>query len=322
MNIADLFSNLNYNNYSQIKQNPTSVVRTPIQEAYDNLLNREYEINKQNKTNNLVNGLMSGMGGLGKIIASSVVKNPMQQYGAMKGLTEQEGRIDNLQQAYNQARQKQNQDYVQQAKEQLGLATAEDDRKFNREQTALDRAYQKTKDELAQKNYEKEQEIKAQQRAEDVAFRNQQAAAQARQQEIANKHWEIQDAYARDKAEQDRIQRQFDNDLSLMDRNIKEQEAIKKAKEEEDKAIKQEIKSFNDKGSIDTETYLAINKDTELRKYLKPKKDASGGINVLGTTITHSNPNTYELDYEAILKDQNIPVTKKNLKELKKQLGV
>ena len=303
---------------------PGMETRTPTQIAYDNLLNREAEIEKRNKTNNLVSGLMSGMGGLGKIIASAVVKNPFQQAGAMEGLSEQEQRIDNLRQAYNQARQQQNKDYVQQAKEQLAQAVADEDKTYNRELTANQIAYKKAQDELAQKNYEKEQETKAQQRAEDVAFRNQQAAAQARQQEIANKHWEIQDAYTRDKAEQDRIQRQFDNDLSLMDRNIKEQEAIKKAKEEEDKVLQEEYKKNQERtftllnnGSIRPETAMVVNNNPELYKYLKDDSGIKNKIPILGSK------KKLELDYKAILKDKGIEKpTKAQIEALKIELGL
>lgn len=130
----------------QITQNPTSVVRTPTQLAYDTLLNREAEINKQNKTNNFVNGLMSGMGGLGKIIASAVVKQPMQQAGATKGISEQEPRLDALQQAYAQAKEQQNKDYVNQAREQLGLAREDEDKDYRRNEADKIFNYNKEKD--------------------------------------------------------------------------------------------------------------------------------------------------------------------------------
>lgn len=157
---------------NQIAQNPTSVIRTPTQVAYDNLLNRQAEIEKQNKTNGLVGGLMSGIGGLGKIIASAVVKNPFQQAGAMEGLTQQEGRIDQLRQAYENARQTKNRDYIQQAKEQLGMAQADEDKAYNRELTANQNAYKKVQDEIANKlnqdklDFMKEQAEQAQKNAD------------------------------------------------------------------------------------------------------------------------------------------------------------
>lgn len=143
----------------QIANNPASVVRTPQQQAYDNLLNRQYDIEQQNKRYNTFNGLMQGAGGLGKILASTFVKDPMQQYGAMQGLGEQETRTDNLRQAYNLARNAQNKDYVQQAKEQLDLANADDERKYNRELTANQIAYKKAMDLLEQQNKDRQFEF-------------------------------------------------------------------------------------------------------------------------------------------------------------------
>lgn len=149
-----------FNQQKQIAQNPTQAFRTPQQQAYDNLLNRQYDIEQQNKKYNTVNGLMSGMGGLGKIIASAFVKDPYQQAGAMQGLSEQEKRTDILRQAYENARQQQNKDYVQQAKEQLDLANAEDERNYNRELTKNQIAYQQAKDKIAQQNTDRDYELK------------------------------------------------------------------------------------------------------------------------------------------------------------------
>ena len=297
MNISDLFSNLNYNNYSQIKQNPTSVVRTPIQEAYDNLLNREYEINKQNKTNNLVNGLMSGMGGLGKIIASAVVKNPMQQYGAMKGLTEQEGRIDNLQQAYNQARQKQNQDYVQQAKEQLGLATAEDERKFNREQSALDRAYKKAIDERNFANTIEQQNIANQLNQDKLDFAKEQAEQEREQREKE----------FNEKVRQFNETMGYNKDKDQADTLLKQQD---EAKKEQDKQRQEQLKTYVatardlfNKGYLSNEDLMAIEKNPELGEALIPKKRTTLGIPIPWT----KNPKKMKIDRDSftVMKDSN-----------------
>lgn len=130
----------------QISQNPTSVVRTPQQVAYDNMLNREAEINQQNKRNNFVSGLMSGIGGLGKVIANSVVSNPYQKAGAMEGIGEQETRLDGLRQAYDQARQLQNKDFVAQAREQLGLAREDEDKDYRRSEADKIFNYNQEKD--------------------------------------------------------------------------------------------------------------------------------------------------------------------------------
>lgn len=160
--ISDIFQQ-----NQQIAQNPAQVIRTPQQVAYDNLLNKQYDIEQQNKNYNLYNGLASGIGGLGKILASTFVKNPYQQAGAMKGISEQEQRLDNLRNAYEIARQAQNKDYVQQAKDQLDMARADEDkdykksideRDFNFRQNVFDKEYdlKQLAQNIAQKQWEKE----------------------------------------------------------------------------------------------------------------------------------------------------------------------
>lgn len=126
--ISDIFQQ-----QQNIANNPATAIRTPQQVAYDNLLNKQYDIEQQNKNYNLYNGLASGIGGLGKILASTFVKNPYQQAGAMQGLSEQEQRLDNLRQAYENARMAQNKDYIQQAKDQLDMARADDERDWKRD---------------------------------------------------------------------------------------------------------------------------------------------------------------------------------------------
>ena len=140
-----------YNQVIAPKEMAGMETRTPAQIAYDNLLNREAEINKQNKTNNFVSGLMSGIGGLGKVIANSVVSNPYQKAGAMEGIGEQETRLDGLQQAYNQARQQQNKDFVNQAREQLGLAREDEDKDYRRSEADKIFNYNQEKDLFNQK---------------------------------------------------------------------------------------------------------------------------------------------------------------------------
>ena len=188
-----------YNNLIGTKVYDT-INTNPQQQAYDNLLNRQYDIEKQNKNYNIYNGLMTGAGGLGKILASAFVKDPMQQAGAMQGLGEQETRTDQLRQAYENARNAQNKDYVAQAKEQLDQAILDEEKTYNRDLTSQQIAYKKLQDEIANRlNQDK------------FDFAKEQFDNQKRQQEIDNKHWEIQDAYNKDKAEQDKIQRETEN---------------------------------------------------------------------------------------------------------------
>ena len=94
--------------------------------------------------------LSNAMPSIGEIVALGATKGAFNQGRVAEGLDKQKQR----QMAYNQwlkeNEQQQAKDFVQMAKEQLGMDIAEDDRKFNREQTALDRAYKKARDEWEQ----------------------------------------------------------------------------------------------------------------------------------------------------------------------------
>jgi len=128
---------------------------TERQKAYNELLNKQDEIAKQNEQYNTYNNLMSGMGGLGKVLASAFVKNPIEKAGAMNGLTEQEYRTDDLRKAYEQARANQNKDYVQQAKDQLALAIADEDKALANDWKEKEFDYRKAYDELKNNQWNK-----------------------------------------------------------------------------------------------------------------------------------------------------------------------
>ena len=107
-----------------------------------------------------------------------------------------------------------------------------------------------------------------------------------------------------------------------------EQKALARAtaqaqKEAEDKINQEQMKKNQERvftllnnGSVSPEDAMVINNNPELYKYLKDNTGIKNKIPFLGSK------KKLELDYEAILKDQNIPVTRKNIKELKKQLGL
>lgn len=159
VNIADLFSNLNYNNLAQISQNPASTVRTPRQEAYDNLLNAQAQA--QNTTRDeWGQAIGNSINGLGKIIASSVVSDPFQKAGAMKGLEQADARQDQLVRDWANARAKKRQDFVQQAKEQLGLAIEDEDKAIERDWRQKQDAYKRVLDDRNQANIDREFENK------------------------------------------------------------------------------------------------------------------------------------------------------------------
>lgn len=312
-----------FNNFVQRTYQPQNM-QGRLQTAYNQAMK-----NKPAQWGYMISDMMPS---IAEIVASQTTKGAFNQGRIVDALEREKGRRIAYNQMMRENDDKQANDYVQMAKEQLGFDMALDDR----ERAKLE-AQRKADMELDR--------IKEEQRRYEEAKEERE-----RQQAIQNKWREIEDINRREAAEQARIQQEFQNDRTtkndLLDRAYKQaqtdkinrenspeylkqqqeqkqKEADDKAKEEEIKAIKQEIKSFNDKGSIDTGTYLLINNNPELRKYLKPKENAAGGINIFGTTVRRSNPNTYELDYAQIIRDKTgKEPTKQDIKAFKKDLGV
>ena len=215
--------------------------RTPTQIAYDNLLNREAEINQQNKRNNFVSGLMSGIGGLGKVIANSVVSNPYQKAGAMEGIGEQETRLDGLRQAYDQARQQQNKDFVNQAREQLGLAREDEDKNWNRDLTKEQIAYKKLQDDIANKLNQDKFDFTKNQAEIEHELRNKEFGLK---EQIANA--QKNKIQAEIKALQNKPEKTEEDIIKLQKAKVelaKEEEALKKAQYENSDEYKQEQKT-------------------------------------------------------------------------------
>lgn len=134
----------------QIAQNPTKVIKTPLQTAYDNYINAQNNA-QNNKEDEWGSAIGHSINGLAKIIASATVKNPYERAGATSNLDNFDERQDNLVRNWALQRAKQRNDYVQQAREQLGLAREDDDKNYNRELTAQQIAYKKAQDDIANK---------------------------------------------------------------------------------------------------------------------------------------------------------------------------
>ena len=134
----------------QIAQNPTKVIRTPLQTAYDNYLNAQNKA-QDTKADEWGSALGHSINGIAKIIASQVVKNPYERAGATRNLDNFDDRQDAMVRNWALQRMKNRNDYVQQAREQLGLAREDDDKSYNRELTAQQIAYKKAQDEIANK---------------------------------------------------------------------------------------------------------------------------------------------------------------------------
>ena len=134
----------------QIAQNPTRVIKNPLQTAYDNYINAQNNA-QNNKEDEWGSAIGHSINGLAKIIASATVKNPYERAGATSNLDNFDERQDNLVRNWALQRAKQRNDYVQQAREQLGLAREDDDKNYNRELTAQQIAYKKAQDDIANK---------------------------------------------------------------------------------------------------------------------------------------------------------------------------
>ena len=150
-----------YNNQQNITQNPTGTIRTPRQIAYDNWLNAQQQAQNTTK-DEWGQAIGNSVNGLAKIISSAVVKNPYERAGATRNLDNFDDRQDQLVRDWAMQRMKNRNDFVQQAKEQLGMAMADEEREYNRnaQQQAQQQAYEQWLQEQA--NKERELDIKQQ----------------------------------------------------------------------------------------------------------------------------------------------------------------
>jgi hypothetical protein len=251
-----------------IANNPTQAIRTPQQIAYDNLLNRQANIEQQNKNYQTFNGIMSGVGGLGKIIASSMVKNPMQQAGAMHGISEQEGRLDNLRQAYENVRNAQNKDYVTQAQQQLALARDDEDKAYNRDFAEKKFAYDKVLNDIKNNQWQNEFDLR-----KDIA-NTQIDKMQAEITALQNKPKKSEE----DIIKLQLLQEQLTKAKRENDPEYLQQQFEQKKQEEEDKKRQEQLKTYVatardlfNKGHIDNKTLMAIEAKPELAEVLIPK---------------------------------------------------
>lgn len=315
--MADLnLYNNPFNNFTQRTYQPQTM-QNRLQNAYNQALNK--------KTPSWAYTISDMMPSLAEIVAYSTTKNAFNQGRIADSLEREKDRRTAYNQMMRENEDKMVNDYVQMAKEQLGMDMAQDEREYNKELNQLRR-----EDMLEARKQAYNQWLEEKEERE-------------RQREIENKWREIDDINKKEALEQSRIQaeqeakRQAENDR--LDRQYKqaqidklnrennpeyikqqEEQAIKEA---EDKANQEQMKKNQERvftllnnGSVSPEDAMVINNNPELYKYLKDDSGIKNKIPILGTK------KKLELDYEAILKDQNIPVTRKNIKELKKQLGL
>ena len=302
-----------YQQQQQINQNPTSAIRTPIQNAYDNLLNAQS--NAQNTAKEeWGSAIGNSVNGLAKIIASSVIGNPIEKAASTRNLDNFDARQDALVRQWAMEQAKKRNDFVNQAREQLGMAKADEEQAYNRQQDA----YKKMIDERNFNNIVKQQEIANKWKELDDINRRE-AAEQAKiQQDIQNKRIAENDLLDRayKQAQIDKLNRENSPEYILQQQKQAQKEAEDKANQEQMKKNQERVFTLLNNNSVSPEDAMVINNNPELYKYLKDDTGIKNKIPFIGSK------KKLELDYEAILKDQNIPVTSKNIKELKKQLGV
>lgn len=114
----------------QTIQNP-NVQKTPLQIAYENLLNAQNQAQKTT-SDEWGSAIGNSVNGLGKIISSAVISDPYQKAGATNSLTMSDDRQDRLIKEWLDRRMKNRNDFVNQAKEQLGFAREEEEKDYQR----------------------------------------------------------------------------------------------------------------------------------------------------------------------------------------------
>lgn len=278
-----------YNNQQNISQNPTGTIRTPRQIAYDNWLNAQQQAQNTTK-DEWGQAIGNSVNGLAKIISSAVVKNPYERAGATRNLDNFDDRQDQLVRDWAMQRMKNRNDFVQQAKEQLGMTTADEEREYAKQQNEIKLAYQKALDEWNQ-NFKKD-EFKYSQDKDKKEFDEDVRRYNQNQKRQEDRDW-IAD-------------RNADRDYNLKKRNLElaEQQAQQEANAniEQAKARQKQLEGYVStaedmfkKGLIDNETLWAIKKNPELAETLVPKSTWLGFTSSKKMELDKNLDNSYEI---------------------------
>ena len=279
-----------YNNQQNITQNPTGTIRTPRQIAYDNWLNAQQQAQNTTK-DEWGQAIGNSVNGLAKIISSAVVKDPYQKAGATRNLDNFDDRQDQLVRDWAMQRMKNRNDFVQQAKEQLGMATADEERDYEKEQNEIKLAYQKALDEWNQ-NFKKDEFKYSQDKDvrdfnEDIRRYNKNLERQADRDWIAD--------------------RNADRDYNLNKRKLElaEQQAQQEANAniEQAKARQKQLETYVatakdlfNKGLLSNEDMIAIEKNPELAENLIP---ASKRIPIVSIPVPIKSSKRMKIDKNA-----------------------
>ena len=293
-------------NQQQTQQSYVPQQRANLQTAYNQALGQ--------RTPNWAIHLSNAMPSIAEIIAAGTTKGSFNQGRIADSLERQKNRQIAYTQALQNMEDNRVKDYVQMAKDQLNLDIANEERAYNRQQDD----YKKMVEERNFNNIVKQQEIANKWKELDDINRRE-AAEQARiQQDIQNKRIAENDLLDRayKQAQIDKLNRENNPEYILQQQEQAQKEAEDKANQEQMKKNQERVFTLLNNNSVSPEDAMVINNNPELYKYLKDDSGIKNKIPIIGSK------KKLELDYEAILKDQNIPVTRKNIKELKKQLGL
>ena len=299
-------------NQQQAQQSYAPQQRANLQTAYNQALGQ--------RTPNWAIHLSNAMPSIAEIIAAGTTKGAFNQGRIADSLERQKNRQIAYTQALQNMEDNRVKDYVQMAKDQLNLDIADEERAYNRDLTAQQIAYKKAQDELAQQRYEQEQEAKKKQQE----FENQLRV-------LANNR--DQDLLDFNKRKQDDINFQQEKENAFKDRQLKlqEQQLTQQKEQAEAKAIEEELKKNQERAfsmikdnSVNPALGNLLLQHPELMPYLKDSGKFEKPHNMFGFLPwkTGGDDNKFDFNYEQYLIDNGIPVTKDNIKELKKQLGL
>lgn len=306
----DLYNNP-FNNYVQ---------RNYVQQTPQNRLQTAYNQAMQKKTPEWARTVSDIMPSLAEIGAYFGTKGAFNRGTIANSLEREKDRRTAYNQMMRENEDKMANDYVQMAKEQLGMDLAQDDREFQRNQAQLNR----------------DERLEAQKRAYEQWLDEQEM--RRKNQEIDNETKIIannlaQDKFNFDKERQAAIELQQQKENAFKDRQLKlqEQQIEQQKAQAEAKAIEEELKKNQERAfsmlkdnSVTPALGNLLVQHPELMPYLKDSGKFKKPSNMFGVLPwkTTGNDNKFDFNYEQYLIDNNIPVTKKNVEELKKQLGL
>lgn len=302
----DLYNNP-FNNFVQKTYQPQTP-QNRLQNAYDQAM--------QKKTPEWARTVSDMMPSLAEIGAYFGTKGAFNQGRIADSLEREKQRRTAYNQMMRENEDKQVNDYVQMAKEQLGMDMAQDDRERARLNQQIERDEARDRRIEEQRRYEEAKEERE------------------RQQAIQNKWKEIDDINKREALEQAKIQQDIQNkriaENDLLDRAYKQaqidalnrennpeyikQQQEQAIKQEQDKQRQEQLKTYVttakelfNKGLLSNEDLVAIEKNPELAEILVPAKKR---VPVLNIPTFFDSSRRLKIDKNAkqdfqILKDAN-----------------